>query len=360
MDRHALAALGFDPAHFDVLAGLEPKELTPARVVAEHRDRYVLTSDTTDRWAVVSGRFRATAGDGDAWPAVGDWVAAQHVPDGVSVIHHVLPRRTRLERLAAGGVARSQVLAANVDVVFIVTSLNADYNPRRLERTLALVWESGARPVIVLTKADLSPDVEAATSATETLAIGVPVHAVCAPTGDGLDALLPYLGLGSTVALVGSSGVGKSTLVNALVAEPAMATREVRAGDDRGRHTTSHRQLVRVPTGGAIVDTPGLREVGLAGDDGGLDAVFGDIDELARSCRFADCGHQTEPGCAVLAAIASGEITSERLSGYRKLQREAAHVERRRSARARNETKRRWKRIHMAMRERKKVDPRFQ
>jgi ribosome biogenesis GTPase len=256
-----------------------------------------------------------------------------------------VPRRTSVVRHAPGLRSVAQVVAANVDVVFVVASLNHDLNLRRLERYIAFAWESGAEPVVVLSKADLSDDLEAAVAEVETVAVGVPIIAVSAIDGRGIDELRARIRPGSTVAFVGSSGVGKSTLVNTLAGDELAAVREIREGDARGRHTTSRRQLHRMPDGGLILDTPGMRELGLWDADAGLERSFADIDALASTCRFSDCGHKGEPGCAVASAIEDGDLEASRFEGWKKLEREARHMERRVDALARAEERRRWKTI---------------
>nr|WP_225954574.1 ribosome small subunit-dependent GTPase A [Kibdelosporangium phytohabitans] len=284
-------------------------------------------------------------------PCVGDWVA---VHDGT--IAAVLARRTALVR---GGVAEdslSQTLASNVDVIFVVEPAclegrGGDPNLGRIERLLALAWDSGATPVVLLTKSDLVGErVGEIVSTVMGAAPGVEVHAVCSMTGDGVDVVASYLGVGRTAVLVGPSGAGKSTLVNALAGDDVMETQQVRASDGRGRHTTVHRELLVLPRGGLIIDTPGIRRVSLSGEGNGLDAVFTDIEEFAEQCRFDDCGHTGEPGCAVLAAIESGELPQRRLDSWFKLNREAEWVASRTDARLRQERGRRWKVIHKEMR----------
>ena len=276
-------------------------------------------------------------------PAVGDWVAYRPgaQSDG-AVVEAVLPRRTAFVRKTAGFEAVEQVVAANVDVVFCVTSLVDDLNPRRLERYLTLAWESGAEPVVVLTKADLCENVEAAVAQVSAAStFGVPVHVVSAVTGEGIDELSAHLAGGRTATLVGSSGVGKSTLVNRLAGSERLATAAVRA-DGRGRHTTTHRELVVLAAGGCLIDTPGMRELVLWDAEEGLDRAFEDVDDLARECRFSDCEHRTEPGCAVRAAIATGALDAARLESFRHLQRELRYLEIRHDARARSEERKRW------------------
>ena len=272
--------------------------------------------------------------------------------DGRSLLQAVLPRRTHLARKVPGPTTAVQVVAANVDVVLIVGGLDDDYNPRRLERALVLAWDGGARPAIVLNKADLlAPDLLAArVRATEDVAPGVPVLAMSAATGEGLDGLEAIVAPGQTAALIGSSGVGKSTLVNRLLGADRQRTAEVRAHDSRGRHTTTHRELLRLPGGALLVDTPGLRELQLWAAPDALEGAFADVDALAASCRFADCAHGEEPGCAVLAAAADGTLGPARLESYRKLQRELRYLALRQDERGQREQKERWRAIHKAAR----------
>ncbi len=285
-------------------------------------------------------------------------MALQPLPEGRAVVHAVLPRLTKFSRTAASDQQRAsgeQVLAANVDVVFLVSSLNRDLNVRRIERYLVTAWESGAAPAIVLNKADLCEPEERASLVAEVegVAFGVPVHVVSAVTGEGIDELDSYLQPGRTVVLLGSSGVGKSTLVNRFAGRELLATREIRE-DGRGRHTTSHRELVVLVYGGLVLDTPGLRELQLFEGSEGMDEVFEDVALLARECRFSDCDHRTEPGCAVTAAIAGGRLDAERLESYRKLQRELERMERKRDARLASEYRRRWRTVARAQRQRSK------
>ena len=325
-------------------AGLEP-----GRVVAEDRGSYVVATSDGESRAAVTGRFRFAAGDdAAAYPAVGDWVALDARPDGAS-IHAIVPRRTSVVRHAPGLKTVGQVVAANVDTVFVVASLNADLNLRRLERYLAVAWESGAEPVVVLSKADLVDDTASILADVEAVAVGAVVLTVSAWDGRGLDAIRERIGRGRTVAFVGSSGVGKSTLLNALAGEDRALVREIREDDARGRHTTTRRELHRIEGGGLILDTPGMRELAPWDAADGIDRSFADIEALAATCRFSDCAHGGEPGCAVQAALATGTLDRARFTSWQKLEREARHQELRVDALARAEERRRWKVIHKSV-----------
>jgi ribosome biogenesis GTPase len=299
----------------------------PGRIVVQRRDGYLVATDQGELRAKLSGRLRHEAREA-GHPAVGDWVALSlNKVERTATIHACLPRGTAFVRRAADSVQTLQVIAANIDVAFVVTSMNADLNPRRIERYLAAAWQSGARPVVVLTKSDLSTAPQDQADQIAALAAGCPVLVVSAKQGVGLEALLAQVAPGKTCVLIGSSGVGKSTLVNMLLGEQRMATQAIRQADDQGRHTTSHRELVLLPGGGLIVDTPGIREVGLIDADEGLSTVFEDIEQLARTCRFNDCGHANEPGCAVRDALQSGALDPERWAHFQKLGLELAAVE---------------------------------
>jgi ribosome biogenesis GTPase len=329
--------------------------LAPGRVVIQQRGLWALATDEGELKAELSGKFAREAAPG-GYPVAGDWVAARTDPSlGTAVIHHVLPRSTAFVRKAAGPAGGEQVVAANVDVAFLTASLSAGLNPRRLERYLASAWQSGASPVIVLTKADLCADVEAAVDQAQALAFGAPAHAVCALTGQGLEALAPYLAPGRTAVLLGSSGDGKSTLVNALAGVERMVTQSIRQADGRGRHTTSHRELILLPGGGLLLDTPGMRELGLWDTEEGLSATFDDIDVLATRCRFGDCGHSNEPGCAIREALGSGTLEEDRWRSYGKLKREMAHLESRDDPALRAARRRRVVQISKANRQRDRI-----
>jgi ribosome biogenesis GTPase len=353
LTEHRLTRLGWDADWAGELTRVDDPRLLPARVGTEHRGAYVLLTAEGEQWAAPTGRLRRDAAQGEAdLPAVGDWVAYR-LPDQSdrAVVQAVLPRRTAISRKTALDRTEEQVLAANVDVAFLTTALPDDLNLRRLERYLATVWESGARPVIVLTKADLADDVDAAVAEVETVALGVPVHVTSVPEGRGIDELRGYLDGNSTGVLLGSSGVGKSTIVNALVGAGTSDTQETR-DDGRGRHTTTRRELHLVPGGGVLLDTPGIRELQLWDAEDGLEEAFEDVEALAAACRFGDCAHESEPGCAVLEALASGALPAERFESYRKLQRELEALAARQDARLASERRRRWRVQARAMRRR--------
>ena len=342
-----LAHLGWTTAIENAHAEHAALGREPARVVAEDRGSYLLVGEAGEQRAAVSGRFRFQADeDPAAFPAVGDWVAVEGGMVGETVIHALLPRRTALVRQAPGRRTEAQVVGANLDIVFVVASLNAELNLRRLERYVAIAWESGAEPVVLLTKADLQTDVDvgAALADVTRVAAGAAVIVVSSVDGRGVDEVRARIEPGRTVAFVGSSGVGKSTLLNRLAGAEVAATREIREDDGHGRHTTTRRQLHLLPDGGLVLDTPGMRELALWDADG-LDQSFGDIEELAAGCRFRDCAHGGEPGCAVAAALADGRLAVDRHESWRKLQREAAHHERRVDALGRAEERRKWKMI---------------
>jgi ribosome biogenesis GTPase len=329
-----LQELGWDDGFAAAFEPYEREGLVPARVAAQHRGAYGVLGEDGERRVRAAGRLRHDTAFAADLPAVGDWVALRE-----ETIHAVLPRRSAFSRKVAWAPTEEQVLAANIDTVFVVAALDADLNLRRLERYLTLAWESGATPVIVLTKSDLCTDVDSALLAVESVAIGVPAHAVSNVTGAGLDRLEAHLAPARTIVLLGSSGVGKSSLVNRLAGDELQLTREI-ADDGRGRHTTTSRQLIQLPGGALLVDTPGLRELQLWDADEGVHEAFADVDELAAGCRFNDCSHTREPGCAVHAAIDQGRLELSRLQSYRRLQRELERLALKRDARLRSEGRR--------------------
>jgi ribosome biogenesis GTPase len=338
-----LSSLGWDSSFEEQWQRCATPGQVPARIAADHRGAYEVWAAEGSGRARVAGRLRHEL---DALPGVGDWVAldAAPSPNRTAVIERILDRRTAFLRGAAGRKASAQIVAANVDTVFVVCGLDEDFNVRRIERYVARVWASGAKPVVVLSKADLTEDAAARVDEVAANAPGVTVLAISALRGDGLAELRDHLAPGRTVALVGSSGAGKSTLVNVLLGEARMATGEVRESDGRGCHVTTHRQLVLLPAGGLLLDTPGMRELALL-DEAGLEAAFDDVAALARQCRFADCGHDGEPGCAVTAAVEAGELEPDRLAHFLKLVREAQAYERRRDAQLSRADERAWGRM---------------
>jgi ribosome biogenesis GTPase len=340
-----LADLGWSPAFALAHAPHAALGREPARVVAEDRGSYQVLAASGELRAAVSGRFRFDAdNDPAAFPAVGDWVAVEGGMSGETVIHAVLPRRSALVRQASGKRTEAQVVGANLDVVFVVASLNGDLNLRRLERYVAAAWESGAEPIVLLSKADLGTGIDEVLFAVGGVAAGATTLVVSSFDGRGVDEVRERIGPGRTVAFVGSSGVGKSTLLNKLAGEDRALVRDIREDDARGRHTTTRRELHLLPGGGLVLDTPGMRELALWDTDG-LEQTFTDVDEIVARCRFGNCRHNGEPGCAIAAALADGSLAVDRHDSWQKLQRETAHHERRVDALARAEERRKWKAI---------------
>ena len=345
-------------ASFEAFAG---QGFVPGRVVKQARDLSTLMTAEGEAAGEVSGRFRHQALGPSDFPAVGDWAAVRPVERGPSLIEAILPRRSAFTRKAAGEAVEAQIVAANVDTVFLVSGLDGDLNLRRIERYLATAWSSGAEPVIVLNKADLRPDLADVIAATAAVAPGVPIQAVRALTEGGLEGLAPYLVAGRTVALLGSSGVGKSTIINRLLGEERFRTAAMSdAAAGRGRHTTTSRELVRLPGGALLIDTPGMRELGLWADDEGIDRTFDEIDRLAARCRFPDCGHEREPGCAVTAAVESGVLDAGRWQSYLKLRRELRFMELKKDEKTRRRHEKAVGRdFHARLKEIKRNKPRY-
>ena len=349
-----LNRLGWNPlfeAHFEPFKN---RDFIPARIALEHKRAYLVYGEHGELSAEVSGKFRNEAADRGGFPAVGDWAAIRSRPEeGKATIHALLPRKSSFSRKAvrAGGPSygpgktEEQVLAANVDTAFLVSGLDGDFNPRRIERYLTLVWDSGATPVIVLNKADVCEDIETHIAAVESIALGVPIHPVSALENQGLDILKEYLGSGETGVLLGSSGVGKSTLINCLLGEQRQQVRTVREHDNRGRHCTTHRELILLPGRGVIIDSPGMRELQLWGDEEGLRKTFDDIEKLAGLCRFRDCRHESEPGCAIREALEEGALDRKRYQRYLKLKKELRYLTIQQDQKARLAEKAKWKKI---------------
>ena len=354
-----LASLGWD-AHWaaayrlavEASAIRDVDTVLPVRVVAEHRGRYVVAGEGEEFSAVLGGRARHVANSREELPAVGDWTGVSRgTDDGTAIVRFVVPRRSAFVRKIAGSVTEAQVVAANVDVALITTALPGDLNTRRLERYLTLAWESGATPVVVLTKSDLSDDVEGSVAQAGLAAPGAEIVAVSAVTGDGIDHLTSYLAPGRTAVLLGSSGVGKSTLVNGLLGLERQRTSAI-TSEGRGRHTTTHRELIRLASGALLIDTPGMRELQLWSANDGLETAFADLDAYAERCRYRDCVHDAEPDCAVRAAVESGDLPEARLEHWHHLRRELAYLARKQDELATAEQRGRVKSLTRGLRNR--------
>ncbi|MCP4751084.1 MAG: ribosome small subunit-dependent GTPase A [Proteobacteria bacterium] len=326
--------------------------LVPARIVCVQRQLYLVGSELGESWAEVSGKMQHEAISRADFPTIGDWVAIKLNPgQGTSTIQAILPRKSSFSRTVEG---EEQVVAANIDTLFLVSGLDGDYNLRRIERYLANAWNSGADPVIVLNKCDLCPDIDERLMEIEGIALGIAVHPVSAAGNIGLEALSGYLETGKTVAMLGSSGVGKSSIINRLLGEDRQAVKEVRADDSRGRHTTTHRELIVVPAGGMIIDNPGMRALQLWTDEESLQETYDDIEAMAVQCRFRDCRHQDEPGCAVREALEQNELDTSRYRNYVKLNKEFQYLETLTDDRARRQSAAKKKKISSLIREIKK------
>ncbi len=334
----------------------ESQGYTVGRVALEHKNFYRVYTGNGESLAELSGKLRHEALNRGELPAVGDWVVVRSRPEGDRVmIHAVLPRRSSFARKTAGSRTEEQIVGANIDTIFLLTSLNQDFSLRRIERYLVIAWESGASPIIILSKSDLCDRVADAIDEVRSVARGVAIHAVSVVTGDGLQDIVQYFKHGQTVALLGSSGVGKSSLINHLAGVDLLKVQEVREHDDRGRHTTTHRELILLPAGGLVLDTPGMRELQLWDGDESLQLVFDDIEEIAGSCYFGDCRHEDEPRCAVREALAAGTIDAGRYQSYAKLQKELKYQARRKDKLSEILEKKKWKKLSRLATERARL-----
>lgn len=339
--------------HFDAFS---QKEYIIGRVALEHKRIYRVYTEYGDLLAEISGKMNYLASSREDYPAVGDWVIIQaRLAEGRATIHGILPRKSKFSRKIAGDTTEEQIIATNIDTVFLVNALNKDFNLRRIERYLTMAWESGANPVIILSKADLCDDVEEKVAQVEAVAFGVPIHSISVTENLGLEEIIRYLQPGKTVALLGSSGVGKSTIINYLTGKEILKVQEIREDDDKGRHTTTHRELILLPDGGCMIDTPGMRELQLWESNEGISDTFKEIEELANKCYFSDCQHQNEPNCAVKAAIADGTLDYGRYQSYIKLQKELAYFLRKEDQKAQLAEKDKWKKITKSVRQKKKI-----
>lgn len=349
-----LEFLGWNSFFAKHFAPYSQPEYQGGRVAAEYKHVYLIYTEKGEILAEVSGKFRYQAKGRQDFPTVGDWVV---ISSGLererAIIHAILPRQSKISRKVAGKVTEEQLIAANMDTVFLVNALNNDFNLRRMERYLTLVWESGASPVIILSKADLCANIEEKLRQVESIAYGVPIYVLSSLREEGLDSLKPYLSEGKTAVLLGSSGAGKSTLINKLAGEQIQKVQEIREKDHHGRHTTTYRELIILPQRGLIIDTPGMRELQLWDSGEGLGETFEDIEFYASHCRFNDCQHQTEPGCAVRKAIEEGNLDYARYESYLKLQKELAYLSRKTNQQEYLAEKEKWKKIHQQLKKNK-------
>jgi ribosome biogenesis GTPase / thiamine phosphate phosphatase len=341
-----LGDLGWSPFFESCFEEYRAKGYSAMRIVRVNRGNYIASNGVSDFSCEVTGKFSFQSEGKSGFPTAGDWVVASEVPnEPKAMIHTVLPRKSAFSRKVAGQTADKQVIAANIDMVFIVAGLDLNFSLRRIERYLSLAWESRAVPVVLLNKSDLCQDTEAKKSEVESIAVGVDVCMLSARQQSGVDVLRNYIKPGQTFAFIGSSGVGKSTIINALLGTNRLAVNEVSELGSRGRHTTTFRELIVLPAGGMVIDTPGMRELQVWGDEIGLKQTFDDIEDFSMRCRFKDCSHENEPGCAVQTAVENGSLDSKRLESYKKLKREFAYLADRQTMKASAIEKAHWKDI---------------
>ena len=339
-----LKQLGWNQYFEKAFKSYQNGNYTVGRIALEHKGIYRVFSEAGSLLAEVTGKMRHLAKESSDFPAVGDWVViSTRKEEQKATIHAVLPRKSKFSRKKAGLTTEEQIVASNIDTVFLVNALNTDFNLRRIERYLLLAWESGANPVIILSKSDLCEDIDRKIAEVEKVALGVPIHAISAEQREGLNQLTPYLEEGQTIALLGSSGTGKSTLTNTLYGANVLNVNSIRENDDKGRHTTTHRELVLLQDGGIMIDTPGMRELQLWEAEEGISQGFTDIEDLTVQCKFTDCQHNSEPGCAVQEALSKSTLSKERFNNYQKLQRELAYLERKENQRTALAKKAKWR-----------------
>lgn len=334
-----------------IIENINKKNCVPGRVTLEHKRMFRVVTAEGEWLSVCSGTFEHEAFERRDFPAVGDWVAVEKMPgEERGIIHAILPRTSLFSRKVAGSAITEQILAVNIDIVFLVMSMNKDFNARRLERYLVAAYDSGAVPVVVLTKKDMCENPSYYIEEAQNIALGSNVFAVSNLTGEGISALTRLLTDDKTAALLGSSGVGKSSLANVICGDKMMAVQDIREDDDMGRHTTTHRELITIPTGGVLIDTPGMREFQLWDNNESLDSSFKDVEEFSNSCKFNDCQHNNEPGCAIRQALDTGALSADRYGSYLKLKRELAFLERKMDRTAQSKERKKWKTITKSMR----------
>src|SRR4030042_6604056 len=355
-----LIELGWGPFFEDHFVPYRNQSFSAMRIIRESRGKYLACGEGGEFKCEISGRFRFETDNKGKFPTVGDWVAVSSLPDeGKAVSHALIPRKSAFSRKVAGQTTEEHVVAANIDVVFIVCGLDLNFNLRRIERYLPVAWESGAWPVILFHKADLCPGADLRTEEVESLALGAGVHTLSASEKKGLEALTPHIHVGKTVAFLGSSGVGKSTIINALLGADRLKVNTVSELGSRGRHTTTFRELIFLPSGGMVIDTPGMRELQVWGDEEGIKRVFDDIEALASKCRFGDCRHENEPGCAVQEAIKNKSLNPKRLESFLKLKKELTYLADRQTIKGNAIEKARWKMISQLYKDLKKKEARI-